>query len=71
MGPSHLSALRPLQDPRTTDLQLRRTNSQPLVPKGRCWISTRKVYVDQVVLLMQNINDSFETKKKAGAVLPI
>ena len=42
--PPHLSALRPLQDPRTTDLQSHRTDSRPLAPKRTCWISTREVY---------------------------
>ena len=42
--PTHLSALRRLQDRRTTDLQTRQTNSRPLAPKGTGWISSRKVY---------------------------
>ena len=41
---SHLSALRPLQDPRTTDPQSCRSNSRPLAFKGTGWISTQKVY---------------------------
>ena len=62
--PSHLFALRSLQDPEMTDLQSRR----PLGPKGIGWISTQKSTIDQVVLLTQNIENSFEAKKKAGAV---
>ena len=60
--------MRPLQDPRTTDLQSRRTNSWPLASKRIYWISTRKVTVDQVVWPMQNIESSFEAKEKAGVV---
>ena len=41
---SPLSALRLLQDPQTTDLQLSRTNSRPYASKGTGWSLTRKVY---------------------------
>ena len=40
----------------------------PLLPKVRAGFRRDKSTVDQVVLLNQNIEDSFETKKKAGAV---
>ena len=40
----------------------------PLLPKEQAGFRRRKSTVDQVVLLTQNIKDSFETKKKAGAV---
>ena len=40
----------------------------PLLPKGQAGFRHRKLTVDQVVLLTQNIKDSFEAKKKAGAV---
>ena len=41
----------------------------PLLPKEQAGLRHRKSTVDQVVLLTQNIEDSFEAKKKAGAVL--
>ena len=40
----------------------------PLVPKEQAGFRCGKSTVDQVVLLTQNIEDSFEIKKKAGAV---
>ena len=40
----------------------------PLLPKQQAGFRRRKSTVDQVVLLTQNIKDSFEAKKKAGAV---
>ena len=64
--PSHLSALCPLQDPRTTDLQSFRTNSRPLASKGQAGFRHEKSTVDQVVLLTQNI--LLRQKKNAGAV---
>ena len=39
-----------------------------LLPKEQAGFRCGKSTVDQVVLLTQNINDSFEAKKKAGAV---
>ena len=40
----------------------------PLLPKEQAGFRCGKSTVDQVVLLIQNIEDSFETKKKTGAV---
>ena len=40
----------------------------PLLPKEQAGFRHGKSTVDQVVLLIQNIEDSFEAKKKAGAV---
>ena len=40
----------------------------PLLPKEQAGSRRGKSTVDQVVLLTQNIEDSFEAKKKAGAV---
>ena len=40
----------------------------PLFPKEQAGFRRGKSTVDQVVLLTQNIEDSFEAKKKAGAV---
>ena len=40
----------------------------PLLPKEQAGFRRGKSTVDQVVLLTQNIEDSFETKEKAGAV---
>ena len=40
----------------------------PLLPKEQAGLRHRKSTVDQVVLLTQNVEDSFEAKKKAGAV---
>ena len=40
----------------------------PLLPKEQAGFRHRKSTVDQVVLLTQNIENSFEAKKKAGAV---
>ena len=39
-----------------------------LLPKGKTEFQREKSIVDQVVLLTQNIEDSFEAKKKAGAI---
>ena len=66
--PSHLSALRSLQDSRTADLQSRRINSRPLAPKDQAGFRHGKSIINQVVLLTQNIEDFFEAKIKAGAV---
>ena len=40
----------------------------PLLPKEQAGFRRGKLTVDQVVLLTQNIENSFEAKKKAGAV---
>ena len=40
----------------------------PLLPKEQAGFRSGKSTVDQVVLLTQNIEDSFEAKKKAGAI---
>ena len=40
----------------------------PLLPKEQAGFRREKSTVDQVVLLTQNIEDSFEAEKKAGAV---
>ena len=40
----------------------------PLLPKEQAGFRRGKSTVDQIVLLTQNIEDSFETKKKAGVV---
>ena len=40
----------------------------PLLPKKQAGFRRGKSTIDQVVLLTQNIEDSFEAKKKAGAV---
>ena len=40
----------------------------PLLPKEQTGFRSGKSILDQVVLLTQNIEDSFEAKKKAGAV---
>ena len=40
----------------------------PLLPKEQAGFRRGKSTVNQVVLLTQNIEDSFEAKKKAGAV---
>ena len=40
----------------------------PLLPKEQAGFRPGKSIVDQVVLLTQDIEDSFEAKKKAGAV---
>ena len=40
----------------------------PLLPKEKAWFRRGNSTVDHVVLLTQNIEDSFEAKKKAGAV---
>ena len=43
----------------------------PLLPKEQAGFRRGKSTVDQVVLLTQNIEDSFEAKKKAGAVFVV
>ena len=58
----HLKAL--LTSLRVTLLSL----IDPLLPKEQAGFRRRKSTVDQLVLLTQNIEDSFEAKKKAGAV---
>ena len=40
----------------------------PLLPNEQAGFRRKKLTVDQVVLLTQNIEDFFEAKKKAGAV---
>ena len=40
----------------------------PLLPKVQAGFRRGKSTVDQFVLLIQNIEDSFEAKKKAGGV---
>ena len=40
----------------------------PMLPKEQAGFRRRKSTINQVVLLTQNIEDSFEAKKKAGAV---
>ena len=40
----------------------------PLIPQEQAGFRRRKLTIDQVVQLTQNIKDSFEAKKKAGAV---
>ena len=40
----------------------------PLLPKEQAGFRRGKSTVDQVVLLTQSIEDSFEAKKKAGAI---
>ena len=40
----------------------------PLLPKEQAGFQCGKSTVDEVVLLTQNIKDSFEAKKKAGAI---
>ena len=40
----------------------------PLLPKEQTEFQCEKLTIDQVVLLTQNIKDSFEAKKKAGAI---
>ena len=42
--------------------------SDPLLPKEQAGFRRGKSTVDQVVLPTQNIEDSFEAKKKVGAV---
>ena len=40
----------------------------PLLPKEQAGFRRKKSTIDQVVLLTQNIEDSFETKKKASVI---
>ena len=67
---TYISALCPLQDPRKAYLLYARVEPliDPLLPKEQAGFRRGKSTVDQVVLLTQNIEDSFEAKKKAGAV---
>ena len=71
-GPKELStdisALCPPQDPQVTYIPLVELLINPLLPKEKAGFRRGKSTVDQVVLLTQNIEDSFEAKKKAGAV---
>ena len=46
----------------------RSSNVDPLLPKKQAGFRRGKSTVDQVVLLTQNIEDSFEAKKKAGVI---
>ena len=62
------SALCPLKDPREAYLRRVEPLIDPLFPKEQAGFRRGKSTVDQVVLLTQNIEDSFEAKKKAGAV---
>ena len=62
------SALCPLQDSREAYLRRVEPLIDPLFPKEQAGFRRGKSTVDQVVLLTQNIEDSFEAKKKAGAV---
>ena len=58
----------PLQNPERLIYARVKPLIDPLLPKEqagfRCWNLT----VDQIVLLIQNIENSFEAKKKAGDV---
>ena len=63
-----ISALCPLQDPREAYLHRVEPLIDPLLPKEQAGFRRGKSTVDQIVLLTQNIKDSFEAKKKAGAV---
>ena len=71
-GPKELStdifALCRLQDPREAYLARVEPLIDPLLPKEQAGFRCGKSTVDQVVLLTQNVEDSFEAKKKAGAV---
>ena len=71
-GPKELStdisALCPLQDPREAYLARVESLIDPLLPKEQAGFRRGKSTVDQVVLLTQNIEDSFEAKKKTGTV---
>ena len=66
--PTNISALCPLQDPRGLIYARVEPLIDPLLPKEQAGFRRGKSTVDQVVLLTQNIEDSFEAKKKAGAV---
>ena len=44
------------------------TITDPLLPQEQAAFQHRRLAVDQVTLLTQNIEDNFSTKKKAGAV---
>ena len=58
----------PLQDPREAYLACVEPLIDLLPPKEQAGFRRGKSTVDQVVLLTQNIEDSFEAKKKTGAV---
>ena len=64
----HLFALCPLQDPREAHLHPYRAHCRPALPLEQAGFRQGRSTVDQAVLLTQHIEDSFETKKKAGAV---
>ena len=63
-----ISALFSLQDPREAYHARVEPLIDPLLPKEKAGSRRGKSTVDQVVLLTQNIEDSFEANKKAGAV---
>ena len=65
----HLFALCPLQDPQeAAHLHLYRAIVDPLLPREQARFRQGRSTVDQTVLLTQHFEDSFATKKKAGAV---
>ena len=70
-GPKELStdisSLCPLQDPQEAYAHVEPL-IDPMLPKEQAGFQRGNSTVDQVVLLTQNIEDSFEGKKKAGAV---
>ena len=63
-----ISGLCPLQYAREAYLARVEPLIDPLLPNEQAGFRSGKSTVDQVVLLTQNIEDSFEAKKKAGAV---
>ena len=65
---TNISSLCPLQDPREAFYARVKPLIDPLLPKEQAGFRRGKSTVDQVVLLTQNIEDSFEAKKKAGVV---
>ena len=69
--PSHLSALRPLQDPRTTDHNCVKTIVDLLLPTKQAGLRNGKSTVDQVALLTQNIEDSLRQKRRLVPCLSI
>ena len=58
----------PYKDPQEAYLCLRKPLIDPLIPKEQAGFRRGKSTIDQVVLLTQNIEDSFEAKKKASAI---
>ena len=64
----HLFALCPLQDPERLIYTCIKPIVDPLLPREQAGFRQGRSTVDQTVLLTQHIEDSFETKKKAGAV---